>query len=212
MSNQKLVVFDLDGTLNRTELYAVPATKKALAELGIFDRTDEDIIRGFGARAQESVAALTGSSDPNAIAAYLKRYSQLEQEFLQHAAGSYDGVPEMLQTLKTEGYTTAICSNSSERYIRMVLTALDILPLIDRIQPLMPDMQKEDTLGLLLKREAPSAAVMVGDRIYDKIAARANKIPFIGCLYGFCSDEVADADAPVASARDIPAAVCSLIG
>ena len=32
----KLVVFDLDGTLNRTDLYSVPAHRTAFEELGMF--------------------------------------------------------------------------------------------------------------------------------------------------------------------------------
>lgn len=212
MPQTKLVVFDLDGTLNRTELYAIPAHRKVLQELGISDKTDDDIISVFGARAQETVSFLTGNSDPAFVPVYMKRESEYEQEFIRENAACYDGVPAMLRTLREQGYQTAICSNSSERYIRMVLTRLDILSDIDHIQPLIPDLQKDDTLRLLLKRVNPSAAVMVGDRFYDKKAARANDLFFIGCLYGFRPDEVADADAPVTCAADIPVAVDHLIG
>ena len=118
----------------------------------------------------------------------------------------------MLSQLKADGYDTAICSNSSERYIRMVLEALSISQWIDYIQPLIPDLTKEDTLRLLLEREKPPAAVMVGDRFYDKDAAQANGLPFIGCLYGFCPDEVRDGDAAVESPLDINDAVRRLIG
>ena len=45
----KLVVFDLDGTLNRTDLYSVPAHRTAFEELGMFGITDEEIISNFGA-------------------------------------------------------------------------------------------------------------------------------------------------------------------
>lgn len=35
MSRDKLVIFDLDGTLNRTDLYSVAAQQKALEEFGV---------------------------------------------------------------------------------------------------------------------------------------------------------------------------------
>ena len=41
---KKLAVFDLDGTLNRTDLYSVPAHLKALGERGINNVTPETII------------------------------------------------------------------------------------------------------------------------------------------------------------------------
>lgn len=211
MNNNNLVVFDLDGTLNRTELYAVPAHKKAMADIGIFDKTDELIISTFGARADDSIPLLIDTDDKAICSEYLKRTSQYEREFITEFAGSYDGVTEMLSNLKADGYKTAVCSNASERYITMVLKALDIFEYIDYIQPLLPEMTKNDTLGLLLKKVNPAKAIMVGDRIYDKLAAKHNKIPFIGCMYGFNNSEVADADQPVTCVIDIVKAVEMLL-
>ena len=63
--SKKLVIFDVDGTLNMTEIYAVPAYKKVLREMGANGFTDEmlrdrigavfedDIRYFFGIRAEE---------------------------------------------------------------------------------------------------------------------------------------------------------------
>lgn len=216
MSNQadtkKLVVFDLDGTLNRTELYAVPAHKMTLAEYNIFDKTDEMIISTFGARAQDCINQLIGECTEEQGNDYFKKYSLHEQQCIQDCAGEFNGITPMLLKLRELGYHTAVCSNASERYIRMVLNALNLIDKIDFIQPLMPNMTKDDTLNILLTKQQPYKAVMVGDRIYDKNAARANSIPFIGCLYGFNSDEVSDADIAVKSPCEIVDAVEKLIG
>lgn len=212
MSISKLVVFDLDGTLNRTELYAVPAHQRALHELGIYDVTDEEIIATFGGRNIDTCGRLIRNDDPEAVEAYSHQVGVYEKLFIQQNASSYEGTLEMLEGLKEKGYRTAICSNSSERYIRMVLSAIKIEHLIDEIQPLVKGMRKDETLGLLLKRLAPEKAIMVGDRVYDKEAARSNGLPFIGCLYGFRSDEVADADEAVTCAAEILDAVEKQIG
>lgn len=212
MENKKLVVFDLDGTLNKTELYAVPAHKKALAELNIFDKSDELIISTFGARAEDSFPLLINTDDYQKGMEYLKKVSVYEREFMDIYAGSFEGTEEMLKALKADGYLTAVCSNASERYIRMVLNNLKLIDLIDFIQPLLPNMTKNDTLGLLLERVKPDSAVMVGDRVYDKEAAYANGLKFIGCMYGFNSDEVKDADVAVSHSLEINDAVKALIG
>jgi phosphoglycolate phosphatase len=211
-NNKKLVIFDLDGTLNKTFLYSIPAHKKALAELGIYDVTDELIISTYGARVQDSKNVLLGDCDEETFALFIKKVSEYEREFIQEYSGEYDGVSEMLDKLKTNGYETAVCSNSSERYIRMVLNALHIIDKIDYIQPLLPDLTKNETLKFLLENVNPAKAVMVGDRIYDKEAARYNNLPFIGCLYGFNHSEVEDADIAVETAHDIYKAVEQLIG
>lgn len=203
MNNNKLVIFDLDGTLNRTELYAVPAHKKALADYGIFNITDEFIISTFGARGMDTAPLLIGSTDESTCKEYLQKASMYERELIADYAGEYEGVTDLLTKLKNKGYQTAVCSNASERYIRMVLDTLKLTHLIDFIQPLLPDLSKNDTLELLLKKIQPEKAIMVGDRIYDKLAAIHNEIPFIGCLYGFNQSEVADADYPVTCVSDI---------
>ena len=46
MEFSKLVVFDVDGTLNQTERYAIAAYRKALEELGRGGFTDEESVFG----------------------------------------------------------------------------------------------------------------------------------------------------------------------
>ncbi len=212
MSFKNLVVFDLDGTLNRTELYAVSAHHKALAQYGITGITDEQILSTFGASDEDFFNLLGIDFPPEKRKEYIRNFAVLEFEEIKHHKATYPNVKEMLTELKNAGYITAICSNASVRYIRLVLSELEILELIDYMQPIEPSLAKDDTLKKLLERCVHDKAVMVGDRFYDKRAAKSNNIPFIGCMYGFCADEVADADIAVKDASEIPAAVKKLIG
>ncbi len=205
MKAMKLCVFDLDGTLNQTHLFSVPAHLEALREFGITDKTPEEIMGTFGARAAEYVPYLLG--DPNIGPAaqrwYLDLVAENENKFIKIYGKPYDGVMESLQNLKRDGYRTAVCSNASQRYIENCLKELELAPLIDEIQPLLPDMTKADTLSLLLERVKPAAAVMVGDRLFDWEAARANSLPFVGCLYGYNPEEVEKSPYTVAHAGDL---------
>lgn len=212
MSEKRLVVFDLDGTLNRTDLFGVPAHQQTLHELGITNVTDEEIISTFGARDVDYAPGLIGTDDRAQVDAYNLRVAECELDFIQKKAGSFEGIPEMLRKLKQDGHLTAVCSNATEAYIRMVLEALHIIDDIDFIQPLMEGLEKDDTLRLLLGRVHPDAAVMVGDRIFDENAAKANRLPFIGCLYGYKPGEVQNADVPVKRPCEINDAVKELIG
>ncbi len=212
MPFRNLVVFDLDGTLNRTELYAVKAHKKALAHYGITNITDEQILSTFGASDEEFFDILKIDFPKEKRRQYIRTFAEIEFEEIKHSKASFPGIKEMLCELRKNNYITAVCSNASVRYIRLVLTELELLELIDYIQPIEPGLAKDDTLKKLLERTVHGKAVMVGDRYYDKRAAQSNGIPFIGCKYGFCAEEVSDADIAVDSALQIPSAVKSLIG
>lgn len=207
---KKLIVFDLDGTLNQTKLYAVKATQKALAEYGITDKSEEEIISYFGARPEDY--AKHYFSDPQTQQAFLKSCAQYESQLIQTLGKPFDGISELLNKLKSEQYLLAICSNSSHRYITMVLDTLHLLEQIDYIQPLLPNLIKDDTLRLLLQQVCPDKAVMIGDRIYDKQAANHNQIPFIGCGYGYNRTEILDADFVAEVPLDIYDGTKQLIG
>lgn len=211
MMLKKLAVFDLDGTLNRTDLYSVPAHLKALAERGIHNITPEQIISTFGERASDYVQKLVGNVTDEEARSYLDAVAKYELEFIYNKGKPYDGVLDSLKKLKENGYYTAICSNSSRRYITMVLDALGLMPYIDFIQDLQPNMTKVQTLALLLDKEKPDKAVMVGDRVFDVEAGHKNNLKVIGCTYGFNPGELKDADVKIESAGDIYTAVVQLI-
>jgi phosphoglycolate phosphatase len=55
--------------------------------------------------------------------------------------------------------------------------------------------------------------VMVGDRTFDVVAAKAHGIPSIGVLWGLGTrDELADADRLVTAPDELPDAAADLLG
>lgn len=203
----QLAVFDLDGTLNRTDLYAVAVHQQVQKEFG-FPVLDRDtIISVFGARSYDYMRILLPGADEETQQRYGRRAAELELEMMQKSSGTFDGVSEMLDELHRMGFTTAVCSNASARYINATLAAIGIAEKIDEIQPLEPHLTKIDTLRMLLERLEPVFAVMVGDRSFDLEAARENHLPFIGCAYGYCPSEIQEANAIVTAPLEIPQAV-----
>lgn len=201
----KLIVFDLDGTLNRTELFAVEVHRMLQTEFGWPAQSPEEITTIFGAPSYEYMERLLPGSDDATKQRYLKREAEVEYDYM-HLAAAYDGCKQMLTVLRENGWETAVCSNSSFRYISMILNSTGLMHEIDYIQPLEKGMtEKSQSLASLLKRIPHSAAVMVGDTTYDKNAAEANQIPFIGCRYGFRPTEMADVRHTVLTPVEIPA-------
>jgi phosphoglycolate phosphatase len=211
---KRLAVFDLDGTLNQTHLYSIKAQREALREFGAdpVRYPDEALLGCLGKPGSDYAHELL----PEASADEIRRFLQLEMDWEQRLIGEncacFEGIIPALTQLRQSGYRTAVCSNSSADYIGMVLRALNIEALLDTRQQLLPGLTKADTLRLLLSRETPDRAVMIGDRIYDMQAAHQNGIPFIGCRYGYAPHEMAGADIAVETASALYDAVQALIG
>lgn len=210
--SSKIVVFDLDGTLNRTELFSVGVHRMVQTEFGWPAQSPEQIISIFGAPASEYIESLLPGADDDTKQRYLKRVSEAERDSLDLAA-AYEGCSEMMDKLHADGCKTAVCSNSSFRYITSVLNAIKLADKIDYIQPLETGMTtKGQSLHALLAKTACGGAVMVGDTVYDRKAADDNQIPFIGCRYGYRPHEMKDVTYAVDKPLDIPELVKTLIG
>ncbi len=211
MTNKPLIIFDLDGTLNQTELHSVPAQMQVLREFGVSNISPEKIKGTFGATYEEYTETLLPGYSEERKQAYLKRVLEVESEFLFQYGHFYPGTDTMLDDLHHKGYFTAVCSNASEKYITTVLKTLSLTERIDYIQPLIRGKSKKDSLRFLLSRIQPSASVMVGDTVFDMEAARANRIPFAGCLYGYRPHEMQGADALLRQPMDLLAVVDRLL-
>lgn len=180
-----LVAFDLDGTLNRTDLFSVPAIQLVQEQLGFPASSPERIISSYGTAYREFMDILFPGSDNQTALDYQRLIPAAEEKFLS-LARPYSGVPELLGALRQRGYRTAVCSNSNYRYISTALTAIGVFELIDVIQELEPGMEnKSESLARLIQKTQATKAVMVGDTLFDYHAARDNGLPFIGCGYGF---------------------------
>lgn len=207
---EKYVIFDLDGTLNQTDLYAVEAYKTALSKRGRNIERDE-IIACIGLSPADIIKKLFGSLNEEETTAWSSDIRELEFNFMEKKARVFDGVHETLQMLKDKGYGLAICSNAFPAHIEHVLEVLHIRTYFDLIGSLDLGKTKSDVLGQLLKEIVPAHACMAGDRKFDLEAARANGIPFIGCAYGYAPGEIQKADIIIHKFGELTGAAEALI-
>ena len=204
---KNMVFFDVDGTLNQTHLYAVPAYHHALQLRGR-DTTDEDIYSIFGMSPPDILVKFLG---PDATEEEIKswRHDIKEAEFsrMEQVAAPFEGIPEALATLKEQGCTLAICSNAYPEHILNVLKVIGLTDCFDVIGSLNIGNNKVETMKNLMAQYQPDHACLVGDRLFDVEAADAAGIPSIGCLYGYAPEEAQQATVAVTSPQEIPAAV-----
>lgn len=106
----------------------------------------------------------------------------------------------------------AICSNASKWELDVILRKLEVNDYFDVIQGVTEKNNKKYSLEELLLREKPELAVMVGDRSYDKEAARYNQIPFVGCKYGYGKpEELSDCKYSVETALELSGIIDEII-
>lgn len=190
------MVFDLDGTLNQTENYALPAMREGLHDLGFTHISDEEILRSYGASDEDTNQVFFGDKADQYAEIFWKKASEYVESRYADKYSTFPHVTEMLEKLKDRGWTLAICSNAeSEAAVIRTAQKLKISHLIDYYQSLDGWDNKDNSLRALLQLVQPDKAIMVGDRFYDKDAAAFNHIPFAACLYGYGEqEELAGAD------------------
>lgn len=199
------IVFDLDGTLFRTETLLLPAYEATFEQL-----RREHLFAGPTPPSERIVGALGMLLEqiwqrvmPEAsVQAHLRANELLllyqKQGLIDGLGVLYDGVADTLQAIYDSGIRLFIASNGVEEYVKQVPAYQGIAPLFEGLYSAgeFRTRSKVALVRLLLDRHEVENAWMVGDRSSDVEAGHANGLPVIGCDYaGFGDDqELADAD------------------
>ena len=190
----KAVVFDLDGTLLDTLQDLSNAANWALRQNQLPERTIDEVRRfvGNGVRRLIERAVPIGTSNE----VFEKTFTDFKAYYVDHCQEHtrlYDGIPEMLQALKTEGLRLAIVSNKlqagvDELYKRYFSNTVDVA--IGE-SPEMKRKPAPDMVQAALKRMGVTAdeAVYIGDSDVDLLTAHNSGLPCISVLWGFRDKE-----------------------
>jgi phosphoglycolate phosphatase len=193
-----LIIFDLDGTLLNTIDDLAHACNHALMQ------------SGFPTHAIEEYPALVGNGVKNLIRRALPDNERTEENvervytafvpyYDAHNADytrPYEGIVELLQNLKQAGHTLAVASNkyqaATEKIVNQLFPSIFDVILGEREGiARKPDPQIVydilSTLSPIASKLSPS--LYVGDSLVDAATAKAAKLPFIACTWGFCTEE-----------------------
>jgi phosphoglycolate phosphatase len=113
----------------------------------------------------------------------------------------YDGIPELLQSLKAAGHTLAVASNkyqaATEKIVAHFFPGTFDVVLGERIGvPRKPDPQiVYDILSMLhpvsssILKEELEEVLYIGDSLVDAETAHAAKATLVLCTWGFCTEQ-----------------------
>ena len=194
-----LIIFDLDGTLINTIDDLGQACNHALSACGYPTHKIEDYPRLVGNGINKLIERVLPESDRNEetvmqLRAFFVPYYDEHNCDLTHP---YDGIPALLETLKQQGHTLAVASNkyqaATEKIVEKLFPGIFDVVLGERENVARkPDPQIVWDIVEAIGRKGEEAiedALYIGDSLVDAETAKAAKLPFVACTWGFCTRE-----------------------
>lgn len=187
MNNIECVLFDLDGTLTNPFVGIKASVEHALDKMKITMPPDDVIGRFIGPPLLFSFGEFCGmeKSDAERAVAFYREYYESEGVF---ALEVYDGVVDMLKSLKAAGKRLYISTSKPEKFAQMI--ADRFFDCVDGVAGASQDFSRIEKIDVM--RYAvdkfnimPKRSVMVGDRVYDVLGAKDVGMDCIGVLYGY---------------------------
>jgi HAD superfamily hydrolase (TIGR01509 family) len=201
------VVFDVDGTLLDTNYLHVAAWWEAFRERG-HDICCADVHRALGLGSSDLVKRVLGQPDPSVIEAHSRYFAPyLGRMRPLPAAG------DLLRATARLGLRVVLATSAKDEEIGFMLDALDARDWIGTVVSSGDVEQAKpqpDIIDKALTESGtdPGRAVMVGDAVWDMVAARRAGIGGIGLLSG----GIAEGQLRDAGATEIYADAAQLLG
>jgi phosphoglycolate phosphatase len=204
-----LLIFDLDGTLYRTESSFVPTMQAAYAEHGIPYAGDDAVMAFVGEPFDALLGWLISQGFPHDVPALAEEIASSEYRSIARDGELYPDVVTTLRSLVVRGFRMAICTNGDARYVDAILGKFGLRSQFDRIAT-HGDARETKTVMVagLVAAFRPRKTLIIGDRRHDFEAGRANQCTVVAATYGFADDwKSENPDVLLDRFADLPAVV-----
>ncbi len=222
MSDLRLVIWDVDGTLvdSQAEIMAAMTSAFASENLPMLDRPK--VLSIVGLSLAEAFGVLCPDSEPaqrtRLVQAYKDAFNDLRgPDGNAELSPLFDGALDMLRTLNAQDNTLlAVATGKSKRGLDKMIQrhGLEGLFVSQQVADSHPSKPHPAMVQAAVTETGvdPDRAVMVGDTTYDMDMAQAAGVRRIGVSWGYHKAEDLNADCIVDSFAAIPLAIDKLIG
>lgn len=199
----KVILFDLDGTLTESGDGITKSVQYALEKIGK-PEPDLDKLRVFvGPPLMEQFmkyADIDEETARQAVVYYRERYTV--KGIFENKP--YDGVVELLDSLKKKGYILAVSSSKPEKFVKQILDYFDLTQYFTEIVGSEMGGKRtkkseviEETLTRLGYEKKRDQVLMVGDKEHDVFGAREAGLECVAVSYGYGTMEELEAAQPL---------------
>ena len=201
------VIFDVDGTLLDTNYLHIAAWWEAFRERG-HDLRCADIHRALGMGSSDLVERVLGEPDSSVVEAHSRYFAPYLGRMRP-----LPGAADLLEATARLGLSVILATSAKDEEIDLMLDALGARGPIGTVVSSGDVKQAKPEPDIVEKALGESAtepdrAVMVGDAVWDMIAARRSGILGIGVLSG----GIAEAELRDAGATEVYADAAALLG
>lgn len=184
------ILFDLDGTLTDSAEGITKSTAYALRHFNIEVDDLKSLEKFIGPKLQDSFMEFYDFTEEQA-----ERAAELFQERFARIGKFenklYPGMEELLQKLTASGRKLYVATSKPVLFSKEILDYFSISQYFEDVSGAELDgskSHKEEVIARILEQneiEPSNGVIMVGDRKFDVVGAKANQIPVVGVLYGF---------------------------
>ncbi len=215
MKTRNNIIFDLDGTLTDSGQGIKNSVRYVLNHYGLPMESEEGLNRYVGPPLLTSFQNYLGMDEQKAreaIGVYREYF--ITKGMFENAV--YDGIRQLLDTLKAQGKRLFIATGKPTVYTLQILEHFHLSHYFDRVCGIgldESDMGKAQLITQVMKSEnlTPNTCLMVGDREFDILGAKEVGILGVGVTYGYGTKEeltTAGADAIVSSVNQLQELLC----
>jgi phosphoglycolate phosphatase len=201
------LIFDLDGTLTDSKPGILGCLEKTIAAHKI--EFSGPLDHFIGPPVEQWAMELLPNGSEEAQAALARDYRACYDREGWKNNSVFAGVREMLSELHAQGFPLYVCTSKQQHFALRILDFFELTGLFTAVygdKAAYASHAKEDLLALLV-RECDldkDVAWMIGDRIFDIEAARANGIRCLAAGWGYgTAEEYTRADAIAAIPADV---------
>ena len=211
---KKLVIFDLDGTLNNTLKSIQKSANMALEAFG-FAPYEVDRYRYFvGNGSAELIRQCLihdGDSQLLHFDEVMEKYEEVFEKYCMYEVKPYDGILELLAVLKEKGFLLAVNSNKPQAQTEDVISSVfgdEVFDMVVGQVDERPRKPAPDGVHYILSKlgVTKEETIYIGDTSVDMQTGKSAGVFTVGALWGFRDREELeenDADAIIASPDEL---------
>lgn len=186
-----VVVLDLDGTLVDSVYHHVAAWDAAFHAVGMHVSSVR-IHEAIGMGGDRLVADVAGSAAEAAVGDDVRLLHDQHFRAGLRTISPLDGASDLVEALASQGRTLVLASSSEADLVDELIDLVDVRRHLDAVvtgSDALPSKPAPDLVQAALAQVGGRDAVVIGDAVWDALAAEAADVPCIGLRSGGMSAE-----------------------